>query len=244
MEWQRHVHRDADALADAVAGRIIELAAGARGADRFHLALAGGRTPRGAYRRLRERRVEVDWSAIEIWFGDERDVDPDAGDSNFRMARENLLDHVPLAAAQIHPMRTPGTDLRRDCARYERLLRTRLPLEDGWPRFDLILLGLGPDGHTASLFPNTCILHQRTRAVDAVYVPRLRTWRMSLTPPVFEHAARLLFVVSGADKAAALRQAWEEPAATEPPVRRIRPRGVVEWHVDRAAAGALREVPT
>jgi len=239
MDGQRHVHHDSDALADSVAGRLIALWQAAPRTRPWHIALAGGNTPRAIYARLRHRQAELDWSAVEVWFGDERDVAPDHPDSNYRMAREALLAHVPIPDAHVHPMRSPHLDLRRDCARYARLLDTRLPRRDGWPRFDVILLGLGSDGHTASLFPNTCILHQREQTVAPVHVAQLGTWRMSLTLPVLEQAEHLLFVVSGAAKAAVLKRAWARPEDAALPVNRIRPHGTVEWHVDGAAAGAV-----
>ena len=241
MDWQRHVHRDRNALAEAVAERIVALAGSGRPERPFQLALAGGRTPRDVYRRLQDH--DLDWAAVEVWFGDERDVAPMHPDSNYRMAQETLLDRVPVPAERIHPMRTPGTGLRQDAARYARLLRTRLADAHGWPRFDLVLLGLGRDGHTASLFPHTCVLHQRDLAVAAVHVPQLRAWRMSLTLPVLEHAAHLLFLVSGADKAPVLRQAWDPAPTLDLPVLRIHAQGLVEWHVDRAAAGSGQAVP-
>lgn len=235
---------DAEAMAQTVRRRLVALggeAVAARGC--FRLALAGGSTPRILYRRLAEPEpgANLDWRRVEVFFSDERDVPPDHPDSNYRMARETLLDHVPIPPAQVHPMRTATCSLRRDSARYGAALRRLLPSAGGgWPRFDLALLGLGTDGHTASLFPGTCVLHERTLSVAAVYVPQLQQWRMSLTLPVLEHARHLWFLVSGAAKAETLAAALAQAGrGTRLPVQLLQPRGHVEWFCDRAAASAL-----
>ncbi len=235
---------DPQQLADAAAHRLAAVAReaiAARGC--FQVALAGGQTPRRLYRLLAAdpARYELDWSRVEVFFGDERDVPPDHPQSNFRMARETLLDHVPLGVERIHPMRTRSASLRRDAACYGALLRRRTIADsEGWPQLDLVLLGLGRDGHTASLFPATCVLHERQLAVAAVYVPQQNGWRLTLTIPVLERARQLLFLVSGADKSDALARALS-PETSEPllPVQRLQPRGEVEWYCDRAAASAL-----
>lgn len=229
-------------LAQAAARRVVTLgreALAARGC--FRMALAGGNTPRALYRVLAEpeNRSALDWAHVEVFFSDERDVASEHSDSNFRMASETLLQHVPIPASNVHPMRTARVSLRRDAARYAAMLRRRVPLgESGWPQLDLILLGLGADGHTASLFPGTCVLHERQLTVAAVYVPQQRGWRLTLTLPVLDHAHHLLFLVSGQSKAEALAAALSEPREGKPsPVQLLRPRGQVEWFCDRAAAG-------
>ena len=228
-------------LAQAAARRVVTLgreALAARGC--FRLALAGGNTPHTLYRVLAEpaNRSALDWTHVEVFFSDERDVSPEHSDSNFRMASETLLQHVPIPASNIHPMRTASVSLRRDAARYAAMLRRRVPVgEAGWPQLDLVLLGLGADGHTASLFPGTCVLHERQLTVAAVYVPQQRGWRLTLTLPVLDHARRLLFLVSGKGKAQALAAALSEPREGKPsPVQLLRPQGQVEWFCDRAAA--------
>lgn len=235
---------DPEQLAHAAARRIVVLAQAAIAARGcFRLALSGGQTPRPLYRLLAANayRDTVEWPRVEVFFGDERDVPPDHPHSNYRMARETLLDHIPILRDRIHPMRTAEASLRRDAAHYGALLCRRAPASnDGWPQLDLVLLGLGSDGHTASLFPATCVLHERQLPVAAVHVPQQRGWRLTLTIPVLEHARRLLFLVSGADKADALERTLSpESAGTLLPVQLLHPGGEVEWYCDQAAAVGL-----
>lgn len=233
---------DADALAAAAAEQWIAAcreAVAARGV--FHVALAGGSTPQRLYRLLAQpsNRMRIDWTRVQLYFGDERAVPAEHADSNFRMVRETLIDHVPVAAQQVHRMAALPERIEDAADDYAALLRERLPCDAaGVPVFDLILLGMGADGHTCSLFPDTPILDERARSVAPVYVARLDSWRLSLTYPVLEAAHRLLFLVSGADKAARLRAVCRgaQPPA---PVQRIRARGRVDWLVDRAAAAEL-----
>ena len=238
------IHADLDQLSAAAAERWVALSRAAI-AERglFHVALSGGSTPRSLYQLLAcpEYRTRVDWSRTRLYFGDERAVPPDHVDSNFRMVRETLLDQLPLAAEQIAPIAADPASIEEDAKRYADTLRARLPLDAaGMPVFDLILLGMGPDGHTCSLFPDTPILQERSRPVGSVYVERLRSWRLSLTYPVLDAARRLLFLVAGSDKAAMLERICRSPQPDAPvPVERIRPRGAVEWHLDRAAAAGL-----
>ncbi|MDE2088414.1 MAG: 6-phosphogluconolactonase [Gammaproteobacteria bacterium] len=238
------MYPDPEALSRNAAQRLIEYAARStaeRGA--FHLALAGGSTPRGLYQRLAspECARQIDWSRVHVYFGDERCVPPDHPDSNFLMAHQTLLSRVPIPRAQIHAIRADPATLPHDAEAYGRLLSEQLPhSEDDVPQFDLILLGLGHDGHTASLFPGTPILSERTQPAAGVYAPALPPWRVSLTLPVLDHARRLMFLVTGADKAEIVRRVFLEPSAGPPlPVRLIAPRGEVEWHLDAAAAQYL-----
>ncbi len=209
----------------------------------FTVALAGGNTPRPLYRRLAQRPFvdEVDWSRVQVYFGDERGVPADHPENNFRMARETLLDHVPLPAANIHPIRAEPAYIRQAARAYSETVERDVPADEaGVPSFDLILLGLGPDGHTASLFPATCVLHERHRHAVAVYVDRLKTWRVSLTLPVLDHARALLFLVTGADKAPAVARVLD-PASTGPqlPAQMLKPQGAVIWLLDAAAASTI-----
>lgn len=247
MQGQVRISPDPEALAHAAAERIWMLgreAVATRG--RFCIALAGGSTPAALYRVL-AASVPADWawSAVQVFFGDERDVPPDHPRSNARMAKEALLDHISIPSANVHTMRSASASLRRDAALYSAALRRHAPCaDDDWPQLDLILLGLGTDGHTASLFPGTCVLHERQLRVAAVYVPQQREWRLSLTLPVLEHARHLLFLVAGADKRAALAAALAGPGEAKPlPVHRLQPRGQVEWWCDRAAAQNLPTQP-
>lgn len=238
------VHPDTERLAEGVAERWIALCRLAQAQrDAFHVALSGGSTPRRLYRLLAEPayRSRIDWSRVHLYFGDERAVPPTDADSNFRMAREALLTHIDIPAANVLPMHADPAHIEADAATYAELLRARLPGDaEDTPVFDLILLGMGADGHTCSLFPGTPILQERHRPVAPVHATHLHSWRLSLTYPVLDAARQLLFLVAGADKAAMLRRICREAEGAAPvPVQGIRPRGAVEWHLDRAAAAEL-----
>ena len=240
------VFPDIDALSRAAAEYWFARAAdsiAARGA--FHVALAGGGTPKHLYEYLSrpEAASKVDWKAVHVWMGDERAVPLDHADSNFRMAREALLDHVPIPVEQIHPMPADHDDLELAAREYAEALLRDVPTDGtGMPSFDLLLLGMGEDGHTASLFPGTTALEERQHPVVAVYVPQLDTWRMSLTLPVIDAARSTLLLVSGAAKAGILTRVFTRPAI-EPrlPVQRIEPGGELDWYLDEAAAAELPE---
>lgn len=207
----------------------------------FHWALAGGRTPVNLYRALTKAPyLDLPWGQVHIWFGDERVVSPHHPDSNFRMARESLLDHISLPNQQIHPMPVDANHLRQGAWSYAQCLKSLLPLRNGIPCLDLVLLGLGADGHVASLFPGSCALHQTHQAVVAVYAPGLRTWRVTLTRPVIEHAHHLLLLVAGADKAETVARALA-PVLAAPllPIQRLTPQGKLTWYLDAAAASLL-----
>jgi 6-phosphogluconolactonase len=227
-------------LADAVAQHIVTSAAEAissRGL--FTLALAGGSTPRAAYSRLatRDSRLQLDWERTHVLWGDERCVPPDDPRSNYRMAKEALLDRVPIPADQIHRIR--GEDApEKAAAAYERELRTLLGSEG----LDFVLLGLGEDGHTASLFPGQAAVHESTRWVAAVPAPDGTMWRITLTPALLNRARNVTFVVSGAGKAARLKEVLQGPFAPELlPAQAIQPApGRLTWMVDEAAAGRVR----
>jgi 6-phosphogluconolactonase len=243
---------DAASLARAVADYFVTLAAEAiASCGRFAVALAGGSTPRASYERLatNEFAARVDWPRVHIFWGDERCVPPDHPDSNYRMAREALLEHVPLPVGNIHRIRGE-MEPEQAAAEYERTLRTFFSpgLSEGeagderpTSRFDLILLGMGDDGHTASLFPGTVALHEQERWVMAHYVEKLRTWRVTLTPVAINAAAHVAMVVSGAGKAERLRQALVGPYQPNAlPAQIVRPaRGGLLWLVDAAAAALL-----
>jgi 6-phosphogluconolactonase len=211
---------------------------------RFTVALAGGATPRSLYALLATAayRDRVPWAAVHLFFGDERCVPPDHPESNFRMVKESLLDQVPIPAAQVHRMQ--GEDPRPDAAaaRYEDELRAAFGLAgDELPRFDLVLLGLGADGHTASLFPGSPALAERWRLVLPATVEGFVARRLTLTLPVLNAAARVAFLVAGRAKARALaavvRGAPGDPAL---PAARVEPEnGALLFFVDRAAAGLL-----
>jgi 6-phosphogluconolactonase len=229
-----------NALADAVAEHIVACAADAiSSSGRFTLALAGGSTPRAAYSRLatRDSGLELDWRRVHVLWGDERCVPPDDPRSNYRMAKEALLDRVPIPPDQIHRIRGED-DPERAAAEYERELRALLG-DDG---LDLALLGMGEDGHTASLFPGQAAVHERARWVMAVPAPDGKLWRVTLTPALLNRSSNVTFVVSGASKAARLQQVLEGPFTPEvQPAQAIHStQGRLTWMVEQAAAARLR----
>ncbi len=219
------------------AARVISDAVA--GAGRCALVLAGGHTPRALYEALASRfRDRVPWADVHVFWGDERYVPPDDPQSNYRMARETLLDHVPCPAANVHPMPTQFADPEAAARDYEATLRREFAGE--WPRFDLVLLGLGPEGHTASLFPGSPALGEQTRWVRAVTVSAIPASRLTLTLPVFVRSATTYFLVTGTDKAVALHEVLTGTCdPNDCPAAGVRAaQGVVVWWVDRAAAGA------
>lgn len=227
---EMEVVRDADALAARAAGIIADRVKAAH--YPFRLLLSGGSTPRAAYRLLAE--MDLDWDCTELFFGDERFVPPDHPDSNYRMVRETLLATGKVKPRKLLAIPTDGTP-ERAAARYEETLRQQYgasALEPGVPLFHLTLLGLGDDGHTASLLPGQPVLRERAHWVVAV--PQGRTEpRITLTYPALESSALILFLVSGATKRDALAQA----RAGALPAGGIKPEGQVLWLVDRSAAG-------
>lgn len=236
---------DAAALARAAAELFIETARAAIAArGRFSVALSGGSTPRALYHLLAgsEYHDRVDWSRTWVFFGDERCVPPTNAESNYRMAREALLFHVPVPATQVFRMRGEAADPDAAARLYEINLRRAFALAPGeLPRFDLILLGMGPDGHTASLFPHTEALRVQDRLVVANWVEKLSATRLTLTLPAINHAALVVFLVAGADKAETLAAVLQgSPQPEELPSQQVAPPdGRVVWLVDQAAAAQL-----
>jgi 6-phosphogluconolactonase len=214
-------------------------AVGERGV--FTWVLSGGSTPRDLYRALGHPpyRDRISWSAIHVFWGDERHVPPDHPDSNFRMAREAMLDAVPLPAENIHRIRAEEPNATAAAASYEADLMEFFRLAPGeWPRFDLVLLGLGKDAHTASLFPGGEAVHEKERLVVAPWVAAQNTFRITLTPPVLNHARLITFLISGEDKAEPLRAVLEGPRDPDRYPAQI-VAGNRLWLVDRAAAHLL-----
>jgi 6-phosphogluconolactonase len=204
---------------------------------RFSVALSGGSTPRATYETLATQfATRVRWPSVEVFFGDERCVPPGHHDSNYGMARTALLDHVPLGADRVHRML--GERQPEEAARaYEETLVRVLGPE---PRLDLVLLGVGPDGHTASLFPGTPVLEERTRKVAAVFVQKFDSWRVTLTVPTLNAAAHVIILAVGDEKAEPLARAFHG-APGEVPIQLIRPTsGQLTWILDRKAASKLR----
>lgn len=249
--WDEGARRFAAAAQEAVAAR-----------GRFMVALSGGSTPEGLYRELASRHLAsapgktsealgVPWSQTHVFFGDERYVPHDDPQSNFRMAREALLDHVPIPAEQVYPMPTDAAEPSAAAAEYEKTLvrvfhapqalASQATTAPPVPRFDLILLGMGPDGHTASLFPGTEAVYEQRRLVVAPWVEKFKTYRLTLTPPVLRHGRQVLFLASGAAKADTLCDVLEgdyDPSFL--PSQIVRPvDGRLTWLVDQEAAAKL-----
>lgn len=236
---------DRTALSRAAAERFVEAArraVEARGA--FTVALSGGSTPRDLYELLATPpwRDAVEWPRVHVFWGDERCVPPEDPRSNYRLAHELLLRHVPVPASHVHRMVAERADREAAAAEYAALIRRFVPAdEQGVPRFDLVLLGLGDDGHTASLLPGSALIAERGRLVAVTDRQREGMTRLTITPPLIEHAGLLLFLVAGADKAPALREVLlgEERPDRYPAQLARGARGDVVWLVDQAAAAEL-----
>lgn len=211
----------------------------------FSVSLAGGSTPRRVYELLATERFKhrVEWPQVDLFFGDERCVPPDHPDSNYAMAYETLISQVPIPAKNVHRIIGEGNPAENATA-YENQLRAffaGLP----WPRFDLVLLGMGDDGHTASLFPGSEALNEKSKWVVATRMERLSQDRITLTVPVFNHAARVMCLVTGAGKAERLAQVLHpQPGSESLPAQAIQPfEGSLEWLVDSDAASLLHALP-
>jgi 6-phosphogluconolactonase len=237
---------DQTALAKEAAERCSQIAqeAVARG-GRFTIALSGGSTPKLLYSLLAAEpySTSLPWRKTHVFWGDERAVPPGDHDSNFGMAKATLLDRVPVPPERVHRMQAEGDDLDLAAREYEAKIASvfAVPPTGDPPSFDLILLGLGPDGHTASLFPHTEAVRERARWVVRNHVPKLNSDRVTLTAPILNQASTVLFLVTGADKASAFQAVLEGPADPERlPAQLIQPTsGRLIWLVDRAAASML-----
>jgi 6-phosphogluconolactonase len=231
-------------LSQAAAEEVIRAATDAisqRG--RFTIALSGGSTPKSLYTLIAANAsTSLPWAQMFFFWGDERHVPPDDPDSNYRMANETLLSKIPIPTANIFRVPAENPDAAAAADAYERTLRKFFTLAPGeFPRFDLILLGMGPDGHTASLFPETAALREKSRLVVANWVEKLKTSRITFTLPVLNAARCVAFLVSGTDKATVLHEVLEGNAPAEKyPSRLVQPsEGKLIWFVDRAAASEL-----
>jgi 6-phosphogluconolactonase len=231
-------------LSEAAAEEVLRAAKEAvaqRG--RFTIALSGGSTPKNLFNLLATNaRNVLPWDRTFFFWGDERHVPPTDPDSNYRMADETMLSKIPVAAGNIFRIAAENPDAAAAAEAYEQTLRKFFQLEPGQvPVFDLILLGMGPDGHTASLFPNSAGLQEKSRLVIANWVDKLKTSRLTLTLPVLNAARCVAFVVSGADKATVLKTVLEDDVPGEQyPSKLVQPKnGKLIWLLDRAAASEL-----
>jgi 6-phosphogluconolactonase len=238
---------DRAALAVAAAEVFVQAAAdaiAARGC--FTVALSGGSTPRDLYALLASEpwRARLDWEQVLVFWGDERCVPPDHPQSNYRLAREMLLDRVPIQQDRVYRMLGEAADRQAAADQYAATITRLVPAGPaGRPSFDLMLQGLGADGHTASLLPGSALVHERQRLAAVSDREREGTIRLTVTPPVLQHAARLLFLVAGEDKADALHQVLYGAARPERyPAQVVRAaQGQLIWLVDRSAAARLPE---
>jgi 6-phosphogluconolactonase len=208
---------------------------------KFTVALSGGSTPRSLYATLGKEYKRFSWDQTFLFFGDERHVPPDHADSNYRMVNESLLSKIRIPAKNVYRVRAENQDAHAAAAEYEDELRKFFELKaEEFPRFDLILLGMGPDGHTASLFPDSQALKEQSRLVVANWVEKFKAYRITLTYPVLNHAAEAVFLVSGADKADMIEQVLEASSTPPFPAQRVRPtEGRLLWLLDEAAAARL-----
>lgn len=250
--FEVRVLADAEALASAAAAEFVRLADEATlSGGSFTVAVSGGSTPRALFRLLAGEgdasyRGQVPWEKIQVFWGDERHIPPEHPESNYRMASETWLSRVPVPPANVHRVRGEQPDAGKAAASYEQTLRECFRLQgDERPRFDLILLGMGADGHTASLFPGTPAIRERERLVLAQWIEKLQAYRITLTPPVLNNAAAVIFLVSGEEKAETLRTVLEgEYRPDRFPAQIVRPtKGRLLWLVDGPAARGLNQTP-
>lgn len=246
-----HVSSSVDGAAKAAADFWLQCATAAiqkQGA--FYVAFSGGSTPKYLHRYLLmdEYREKIDWSKVHAFFGDERMVGRDHPDSNYRMVRETLLDHTDIPRANIYPVvddarlasAEPAQSASVFAANYAKILDEILPHDkQGRIKFDLVMLGMGADGHTASLFPGTSILEESARNVAEVYVEKLKAWRVSLTFPVIEQAHQRLLLICGEDKAEVLAKVLRPADKHDYPVKRFASMPDSQWFLDQAAASKL-----
>jgi 6-phosphogluconolactonase len=240
------VEPDAAALARRAAQYFVEMAGEAVAAQgRARIAVSGGSTPKATFELLADPkqpwRARMPWDHLDLYWVDERCVPPDNPNSNYHMTREALLDRVPLRPEQIHRMEG---ELEPEVAatRYESELRSSFRLEGAEnPHFDLVALGMGPDGHTASLFPHTAALNETGKLVAANHVPQKDTWRITLTRPVINYARSVFFLAGGSDKAQILKEVFQGPRDPDRlPSQLIRPvSGILTLILDKTAAALL-----
>ena len=199
--------------------------------DRFNVALSGGSTPKVLYQLLADEpfRDQVPWDRTHFYWSDERHVPPDHPDSNYRMAHEAMLAHVPVPESNVHRVRSENPSAQEAADEYEKIVV---------PRLDLILLGLGADGHTASIFPGSEVLHETKRFVAAPWVEKLNTYRITMTLSLLNNGASIVFLVSGAEKAEIVKEVLEGPKKY--PAQFVQPmNGELIWMLDRDAASDL-----
>ncbi|NOY73803.1 MAG: 6-phosphogluconolactonase [Gammaproteobacteria bacterium] len=242
-----YIHSSYKALCHGVAKEIASLAHRAEQRYRpFNVAFSGGSTPENIYQSLASTHFceEINWGGFNIYFGDERMVAPDHQDSNYLMVKNSLLDHCPIPSANIHAIKGELQDPHTAAAEYQKELIEHLDKSESLvPIFDLVLLGIGSDGHTASLFPDTDILLQHEKWVDAVYVKKLDSWRISITLPIINNAKNIIIIASGKPKADIIKEVFSKshPNKKTYPIQLLQPSGLVTWHIDQAASEGIKD---
>ena len=261
------IKRDPDELSSAAAELFVQIARTSIAERRsFSVALAGGSTPRTLYSLLaREHKTAIDWSKVTFFFTDERNVPNDSPESNYRMAKETLFEPLSISQGNVVSWVTELQDPKEIASLYDleislaldptvapsrnfteleadKILATSETWQDGLPRFDLILLGLGSDSHTASLFPHTAALRETEKLAVANWVEKLNDFRLTITFPVINNASNVIFLVAGAEKVQAVTNVLEGPFDPDDfPAQRVRPEnGILYWLLDKAAASSLK----
>jgi 6-phosphogluconolactonase len=237
------VTSSAEAVAQAAAELFVQLcdqSIGARG--RFRVALSGGSTPKRTYQLLADNALagRVDWSRVDLFWGDERYVPHDDPNSNYRMTSEALLRHISIPETNVHGVPTDVSPPEAAASAYESEIRNTFGNPTSIPAFDLVYLGLGTNGHTASLFPHSATLLENSRLVVADFVNEVNNWRISMTAPLLNRGRTVAFLVSGREKADVLRQVMLGPREPDRlPAQLIVPEGKLLWLTDEAAASLL-----
>ncbi len=245
MPPEIHISPNGEALATYACDWLIALIARHRASSTttpFTLALSGGSTPKRLYQLLAQLPPKtIDWSHVVLVWGDERNVSAEHADSNYRMVRESLLQHIDIPESNVLPVPAPGADAWQAAEAYQALLQRELPWENGFPTLDCVLLGLGEDVHTASLFPGSTALQETARAVVANHVPQLDCWRITFTAPLINRARHVAFLLSGSGKQSALEQLWHAGFQPEKyPAQLISPTAGQLWFLtDRPAIGPI-----
>jgi 6-phosphogluconolactonase len=235
MKAEQKILPDAESLIKAATEQFVHTARTAiakRGV--FHVALAGGSTPKGLYQKLATSPYveQIDWSRVHLFFGDERCVLPTHDDSNFKMANDAMIKHVPIPEENVHRMPTEEGVAPEVAIRYGRIMLETL---DDQP-LDLVLLGLGPDGHIASLFPDTDALDVSDRTTTSLYVEKFESWRVTMTYPSINAARQVIVFIAGEAKAPIVKDITTD-AVQGLPIQRLAPKGEYYWYMDAAAAG-------
>jgi 6-phosphogluconolactonase len=237
--------KNLDQVSTASAETIIQVAIDAiEKRSIFRIALSGGSTPKTLFTKLAsdpDFKKQMPWKSTHFFWSDERTVPPDHPESNFRMAREAMFKHVDVPQSQIHRIHAEMEDPNAAAQEYENEIRQHFNVNaPQFPKFDLILLGMGPDGHTASLFPATEALQEKKRLVVSNWVSKFNTYRITFTVPLINAACTVMFLVGGEDKAATLKAVLEGPDDPHVfPSQFIKPDGDLIWFVDQAAGKLL-----